>query len=95
MMHCGLEEVTLINSISSEGLWGTFCQSKKNCLTTFLTLLIRLIFRHLQIFNQNEFFRGISLPVPPTLETLESKMPARILQNPYAIDFLKVTFSKF
>lgn len=47
-------------------------------------------FRHLQIFNQNEFFRGISLPVPPTLETLESKMPARILQNPYAIDFLKV-----
>lgn len=49
-------------------------------------------FRHLQIFNQNEFFRGISLPVPPTLETLESKMPSRILQNPYAIDFLKVNF---
>lgn len=48
--------------------------------------------RHLQIFNQNEFFRGISLPVPPTLETLESKMPSRILQNPYAIDFLKVNF---
>jgi hypothetical protein len=50
--------------------------------------------RHLQIFNQNEFFRGISLPVPPTLETLESKMPARTLQNPYAIDFLKVKFTE-
>lgn len=51
------------------------------------------IFRHLQIFSQNEFFRGITLPVPPTIETLESKMPPRILQNPFAIDFLKVTFA--
>lgn len=44
----------------------------------------------MQIFSQNEFFRGISLPVAPTLEPLESKMPPKTLQNPYAIDFLKV-----
>ena len=53
-----------------------------------------LLPKHLQIFNQNEFFRGISLPVPPTLETLESKMPPRILQNPFAIDFLKKCLDK-
>ncbi|CAO1300513.1 unnamed protein product [Diamesa hyperborea] len=53
-----------------------------------------LLPKHLQIFNQNEFFRGISLPVPPTLETLESKMPARTLQNPFAIDFMKKCLDK-
>lgn len=53
-----------------------------------------IINRHLQIFSQNEFFRGISLPVPPTLESLETKMPPRILQNPFAIDFLKVNLKK-
>jgi cyclin-dependent kinase-like len=52
-------------------------------------------FRHLQIFSQNEFFRGITLPVPPTIETLESKMPPRVLQNPFAIDFLKVFIQFF
>lgn len=53
-----------------------------------------LLPRHLQIFSQNEFFRGISLPVPPTLETLESKMPQRVLSNPYVIDFLKKCLDK-
>ncbi|KAL7048937.1 hypothetical protein ACKWTF_003539 [Chironomus riparius] len=53
-----------------------------------------LLPKHLQIFSQNEFFRGISLPVPPTLEPLETKMPQRTLQNPYAIDFLKKCLDK-
>lgn len=34
--------------------------------------------------------QGITLPVPPNLETLEEKMPAKSLQNPLTIDFLKV-----
>ena len=49
-----------------------------------------LLPRHLQIFSQNEFFKGITLPVPPTLEPLETKMPPRSLQNPLMMDFLKV-----
>lgn len=34
--------------------------------------------------------QGITLPVPPNLEPLEEKMPAKSLQNPLTIDFLKV-----
>uniref|UniRef100_A0A8D8H2M1 cyclin-dependent kinase n=2 Tax=Culex pipiens TaxID=7175 RepID=A0A8D8H2M1_CULPI len=49
-----------------------------------------LLPRHLAIFNQNEFFKGITLPVPPTLEPLETKMPSRTLANPMMMDFLKV-----
>ncbi len=41
------------------------------------------------------FFQGISLPVPPTLEPLETKMPQRVLSNPYVIDFLKVFYIFF
>jgi hypothetical protein len=63
---------------------------KKKILSERMSNKKLSLLRHLQIFNQNEFFRGISLPVPPTLETLEAKMPQRILQNPFAIDFLKV-----
>uniref|UniRef100_A0A182M7R0 Cyclin-dependent kinase-like 2 n=1 Tax=Anopheles culicifacies TaxID=139723 RepID=A0A182M7R0_9DIPT len=53
-----------------------------------------LLPRHLAIFNQNEFFKGITLPVPPTLETLEAKMPSRTLANPLMMDFLKKCLDK-
>ncbi|XP_055379210.1 cyclin-dependent kinase-like 4 isoform X4 [Condylostylus longicornis] len=53
-----------------------------------------LLPRHIQIFGQNEYFKGITLPVPPTLETLEDKMPAKALQNPLTIDFLKKCLDK-
>lgn len=52
-----------------------------------------LLPRHLQIFSQNEFFKGIILPIPSTLEPLETKMPARTLQNPLMMDFLKVSIA--
>uniref|UniRef100_A0A336MPF9 cyclin-dependent kinase n=1 Tax=Culicoides sonorensis TaxID=179676 RepID=A0A336MPF9_CULSO len=48
-----------------------------------------LLPRHLAIFSQNDFFKGIQLPVPPTLEPLETKMPNRALSNPLMMDFLK------
>ncbi|XP_021707948.1 cyclin-dependent kinase-like 4 isoform X2 [Aedes aegypti] len=53
-----------------------------------------LLPRHLAIFNQNEFFKGITLPVPPTLEPLETKMPQRTLSNPMMMDFLKKCLDK-
>ncbi|XP_039950372.1 cyclin-dependent kinase-like 1 isoform X1 [Bactrocera neohumeralis] len=53
-----------------------------------------LLPRHIQIFSQNEYFKGITLPVPPTLEPLEDKMPAKSLQNPLTIDFLKKCLDK-
>ncbi|XP_061394215.1 cyclin-dependent kinase-like 1 isoform X1 [Musca vetustissima] len=53
-----------------------------------------LLPRHIQIFAQNEYFKGITLPVPPNLETLEEKMPAKALQNPLTIDFLKKCLDK-
>ncbi|XP_044315833.1 cyclin-dependent kinase-like 1 isoform X3 [Drosophila rhopaloa] len=53
-----------------------------------------LLPRHIQIFGQNEYFKGITLPVPPTLEPLEDKMPAKSLQNPLTIDFLKKCLDK-
>ncbi|XP_034668772.1 cyclin-dependent kinase-like 1 isoform X2 [Drosophila subobscura] len=53
-----------------------------------------LLPRHIQIFGQNEYFKGITLPVPPTLEPLEDKMPPKSLQNPLTIDFLKKCLDK-
>lgn len=35
-------------------------------------------------------WQGISLPVPPVLESLEIKMPAKVLKYPPMMDFLKV-----
>ncbi|XP_075149577.1 cyclin-dependent kinase-like 1 isoform X2 [Haematobia irritans] len=53
-----------------------------------------LLPRHIQIFGQNEYFKGITLPVPPNLESLEEKMPVKALQNPLTIDFLKKCLDK-
>lgn len=36
-------------------------------------------------------FQGISLPVPPVVEGLESKFPPRILKQPEMIDFARVS----
>lgn len=42
-------------------------------------------------FIQFIFSQGITLPVPPVIESLESKMPPRILKYPPMMDFLKVS----
>lgn len=47
------------------------------------------------LFTEKYFslsFQGVTLPVPPTIEPLESKLPAKVLQNLTATDFLKVNF---
>ena len=38
----------------------------------------------------NEFFKGITLPQPDTLEPLEVKIPKENQNDPAVLDFLKV-----
>ncbi len=45
-----------------------------------------LIHRHLQIFKSNEFFAGVTLPMPENREPLETKMSKSTSRE--AIDFL-------
>lgn len=50
----------------------------------------------MHIFKMNEFFRGISLPQPETIEQLEKKISKQALSIPHLLDFLKViTFTFF
>uniref|UniRef100_A0A1B0ANU1 cyclin-dependent kinase n=1 Tax=Glossina palpalis gambiensis TaxID=67801 RepID=A0A1B0ANU1_9MUSC len=75
--------------IRGEALWPG--RSDVDQLYLIRKTLGDLLPRHVQIFGQNEYFKGITLPVPPTLESLEEKMPAKALQNPLTTDFLKTS----
>lgn len=44
----------------------------------------------MHIFKMNEFFRGISLPQPETIEPLEKKIPKHAISIPHLLDFIKV-----
>ena len=48
-----------------------------------------LIPRHMQIFKSNEFFCGLSIPDPGTIEPVEKKLP-RSLAGEEGVDFMKV-----
>lgn len=48
----------------------------------------------MHIFKMNEFFRGISLPQPEMIESLEKKLPKQALSIPNLLDFLKVIVFK-
>ncbi|KAE8736852.1 hypothetical protein FOCC_FOCC017693 [Frankliniella occidentalis] len=43
--------------------------------------------RHMQVFRANEFFRGVTLPQPDSVEPLENRLPKQA--GAAAIDFLK------
>ncbi len=49
-----------------------------------------LIPRHMQIFKSNEFFCGLSIPDPGTVEPLDRKIP-REIAGPEGVDFFKVS----
>lgn len=49
----------------------------------------------MHIFKMNEFFRGISLPQPETIEPLEKKIPKQASSIPHLLDFLKVNMLHF
>ncbi|XP_033229167.1 cyclin-dependent kinase-like 4 isoform X2 [Belonocnema kinseyi] len=52
-----------------------------------------LLPRHMVIFQQNEFFAGVTLPTPQSLTPLEIALPDRA-SNPVQIDFLKKCLNK-
>ena len=43
----------------------------------------------MQIFKTNEFFCGLSIPDPGTIDPIEKKLP-RDLAGPDGVDFMKV-----
>lgn len=50
-----------------------------------------LIPRHMHIFKTNEFFAGITLPKPETMEPLQDKIPKIVQTDPNVFDFLLVS----
>jgi len=52
-----------------------------------------LIPRHMQIFKQNEFFCGLSIPDPGTIEPIERKLPVD-LAGQEGVDFMKKCLDK-
>lgn len=52
-----------------------------------------LIPRHMQIFKSNEFFCGLSIPDPGTVEPLDRKIP-REIAGPEGVDFFKKCVDK-
>src|SRR5690606_27412590 len=51
-----------------------------------------LLPRHVSIFRSNEFFAGVSIPEPDSIDTLEEKIPKHIDQN--GLEFLRQTLDK-
>ncbi|UXI17344.1 MAM and LDL-receptor class A domain-containing protein 1-like [Sarcoptes scabiei] len=51
-----------------------------------------LLPRHITIFSTNEFFAGVTIPEPDSIETLEQKIPKHI--NQAGLDFLYRTLHK-
>nr|CAD7415064.1 unnamed protein product [Timema cristinae] len=47
----------------------------------------------MNIFKTNEFFFGVMLPQPDTMEPLETKLP-RHVNHPHVLDFLKKCLDK-
>ncbi|XP_073990698.1 cyclin-dependent kinase-like 4 isoform X2 [Rhodnius prolixus] len=50
--------------------------------------------RHMHIFRTNEFFNGITLPQPETMEPLETKLPRQAIADEAVLDFLKKCLDK-
>ena len=48
-----------------------------------------LIPRHMETFRKNEFFCGLSIPDPGTIEPIDKKLP-KDLAGPEGVDFMKV-----
>lgn len=51
---------------------------------------LKFCIRNVRYFNEMIFSKGISLPVPPVIDGLESKFPSRVLKHPEMLDFARV-----
>ncbi|XP_014471219.1 PREDICTED: cyclin-dependent kinase-like 4 isoform X1 [Dinoponera quadriceps] len=74
--------------IRGEALWPG--KSDVDQLYLIRRTLGDLLPRHMAIFQQNEFFAGITLPTPQTLTLLQDALP----HNPLQLDFLKKCLDK-
>merc|ERR1712142_1365896 len=70
--------------ISGQALWPG--RSDVDQLYLIKKNLGNLIPRHIQIFSNNQFFRGLSVPDPGTLDPLENKFPTSSKET---LDFMK------
>ena len=77
--------------IRGEALWPG--KSDVDQLFLIRKTLGELLPRHINIFRANEFFAGVSIPEPDTLESLDDKMSAKELDEA-AMDFLHRTLDK-
>ncbi|XP_076044863.1 cyclin-dependent kinase-like 4 isoform X2 [Oratosquilla oratoria] len=71
--------------VKGEALWPG--KSDVDQLYLIKKTLGDLIPRHMQVFRNNEFFRGLTIPEPDIRESLEAKMPKNI--QPECLDFIK------
>lgn len=76
--------------IRGEALWPG--KSDVDQLYLIRKTLGELLTRHITIFRSNEFFAGVSIPDPDTIETLEQKIPRHV--DMYVLDFLRRTLDK-
>lgn len=78
------EGCVLAELIRGEALWPG--KSDVDQLYLIRKTMGDLIPRHMQIFRTNEFFAGVTLPMPDVRDPLETKMPKSTSRE--AIDFL-------
>ena len=83
-----LKQISFIFFLQGEALWPG--KSDVDQLYLIRRNLGDLIPRHMQIFKQNEFFCGLSIPDPGTIEPIERKLPVE-LAGQEGIDFMKVS----
>ena len=76
-----------IHLLQGEALWPG--KSDVDQLYLIRKNLGDLIPRHMQIFKSNEFFCGLSIPDPGTLDPLEGKL-AKGPAGAEGVDFMKV-----
>ncbi|XP_045405408.1 cyclin-dependent kinase-like 4 isoform X4 [Lemur catta] len=81
---CDFGFARIMKLLTSQPLWPG--KSDVDQLYLIIRTLGKLIPRHQSIFKSNQFFRGISIPEPEDMETLEEKFSDT---HPVALSFMK------
>nr|XP_020144192.1 cyclin-dependent kinase-like 4 isoform X4 [Microcebus murinus] len=81
---CDFGFARILKLLTSQPLWPG--KSDVDQLYLIIRTLGKLIPRHQSIFKSNQFFRGISIPEPEDMETLEEKFSDT---HPVALSFMK------
>ncbi|XP_077285650.1 cyclin-dependent kinase-like 1 [Arctopsyche grandis] len=78
--------------ISGEALWPG--KSDMDQLYLIRRTLGDLLARHMLIFSQNDFFQGMTLPEPSSIEPLSKKIPQRYANDRNVLDFMEKCLDK-